>query len=341
MTQPRDGVALSVVVPCYDEALNMAPLCARVSEACREVVGESFEIVLVNDGSRDGTWAAIVAHHQSDSRVVGVDLSRNYGHQLALSAGLELARGDRIFVLDADLQDPPELLGPMMAIMDLGHDVVYGQRIDRKGETWFKRATAKAFYRLLRSLSDVPIPVDSGDFRLLSRRIVDILKEMPEHGRFIRGMIAWTGFSQAAFPYSRNPRLAGRSKYPVLKMVVFSLDAITAFSIRPLRVALLLGAIFGGGGFLMLGYALYSWASGSAVTGWTSLMATLLIMGSIQLLVIGIVGEYVGRLVEESKGRPLFIVRSVLSNQPHGQSPKVTISKSKSTLSALAQDGIN
>jgi dolichol-phosphate mannosyltransferase len=312
MSLLHGGPALSAVVPCHDEAGNIDALCARISNVCADVVGESYEIILVNDGSNDLTWRAIVAHHQRDGRIVGVDLSRNHGHQLALSAGLSVARGEKVFILDADLQDPPELLGAMMAVMAQGHDVVYGQRIDRQGETWFKRLSAKLFYRLLRLLSDVPIPVDTGDFRLVSRRVVDVLNAMPEHGRFIRGMIAWTGFSQVAFPYARDPRRSGKSKYPFLKMVLFSVDAITAFSIRPLRLALLLGAAFGGCGLLLLAYTLYSWVFGSTVTGWTSLMAVLLILGSVQLTVLGIVGEYVGRLVVESKGRPLFIIRSIL-----------------------------
>ena len=304
--------ALSVVVPCHDEEANVPVLLARVGGVCRQAVGEAYEIVLVNDGSRDRTWPAIAAAADRDPHVVGVDLSRNHGHQLALSAGLSVARGERVLVLDADLQDPPELLPQMMSLMDAGHDVVYGQRTHRAGESLFKRASAKAFYRLLRALADVQIPVDSGDFRLVSRRVVDLLNAMPEQGRFLRGMIAWTGFSQAALPYARAPREHGRSKYPLGRMLLFSLDAITAFSIRPLRVAAVLGAAFGGLGLLLLATTLYAWAIGRTVAGWTSLMAVVLILGSAQLLVLGIVGEYVGRLVMESKGRPLFIIREVL-----------------------------
>ena len=303
---------LSVVVPCHDEADNIEVLHSRIAKACASAVGDAYEIVLVNDGSRDATWREIVAHQSVDPRVVGVDLSRNHGHQLAVSAGLSVARGDKVLILDADLQDPPELLGRMLVLMAEGHDVVYGQRVARNGETIFKRWSAKLFYRLLRFLSDVPMPLDAGDFRLVSRRVVDLLIAMPEQGRFLRGMIAWTGFSQVAMPYDREPRLNGRSKYPFWRMLVFSLDAITAFSIRPLRIAAVLGAAFGAGGLLLLGYTLYSWGLGMAVSGWTSLMATVLILGSAQLMVLGIIGEYVGRLVVESKDRPLFIIREVL-----------------------------
>ncbi len=322
----EDTPQLSVVIPCHDEAANIDVLHSRVTQACIAAVGNAYEIVMVNDGSTDATWWEIAQRQSRDPRVVGVDLSRNHGHQLAVSAGLSVARGDKVLILDADLQDPPELLGRMLALMAQGHDVVYGQRVARKGETIFKRGSAKLFYRLLRFLSDVPIPLDAGDFRLVSRRVVDLLVAMPEQGRFLRGMIAWTGFSQVAMPYDREPRLSGRSKYPFWRMLVFSLDAITAFSIRPLRIAAVLGAAFGASGLLLLGYTLYSWGRGMAVSGWTSLMATVLILGSAQLMVLGIIGEYVGRLVVESKGRPLFIIREVLRR------PEMTAAGAKSTM---------
>ena len=303
--------ALSVVAPCYDEAANLAVLHARLTAVCRAAVGDDYELVFVNDGSRDSTWALIADLAARDPCVVGVDLSRNHGQALALSAGLATARGERVLIVDADLQDPPELLPQMLALMTPGVDVVYGRRTDRAGETWFKRASAAAFYRLLGLLSDTPIPADTGDFRLISRRVLEVLNAMPEQGRFLRGMVGWIGFTQVALPYARAPRLTGTSKYPLHRMVMFSLDAITAFSIRPLRVAALLGGVFGAGGLLVLGYTLASWAMGRAVAGWTSLMAVVLILGSAQLMVLGIIGEYVGRLVVESKGRPLFVIREV------------------------------
>ena len=304
--------ALSVVVPCYQEQENIAVLHARLTQVCAAAVGEAYELVLVNDGSTDLTWPLIQQLAARDPRVAGVDLSRNHGHQLALSAGLSVARGERVLIIDADLQDPPELLPRMLALMTPGVDVVYGQRTDRAGESWFKRTSASVFYRVLNALSDTPIPRDTGDFRLISRRVLDLLNAMPEQGRFLRGMVGWTGFTQVALPYARAARMAGESKYPLHRMVLFSMDAITAFSIRPLRIAAWLGGAFGSIGLLTLLYTLYSWVAGLAVAGWTSLMSVVLIMGSAQLLVLGIIGEYLGRLVVESKRRPLFIIREVL-----------------------------
>ena len=314
--------ALSVVAPCYDEGAALAAFYDRVSKVCLAQVGQDYEIVLVNDGSRDDTLAKIHALASRDPHVVGVDLSRNFGHQRALSAGLAAARGQRILILDADLQDPPELLPTMMEVLDAGADVAYGVRTERKGESLFKRASAAAFYRLLALLSDTPIPLDSGDFRLMSRRVTDVVNAMPEQGRFLRGMIAWAGFEQKPVAYSRAPRSTGKTKFPLHRMVLFSLDAITAFSIRPLRAALMLGAGFGVCGLMVLVYALASWASGGTVAGWTSVMAALLILGSSQLFVLGLIGEYVGRLVAESKQRPLYVVRSVVGGAFSG--PTVT-----------------
>ena len=299
--------ALSVVAPCYDEGDALAAFYDRVSKVCLAQVGQDYEIVLVNDGSRDDTLAKIHALASRDPHVVGVDLSRNFGHQRALSAGLAAARGQRILILDADLQDPPELLTTMMEVLDAGADVAYGVRTERKGESLFKRASAAAFYRLLALLSDTPIPLDSGDFRLMSRRVTDVVNAMPE---------------QKPVAYSRAPRSTGKTKFPLHRMVLFSLDAITAFSIRPLRAALMLGAGFGVCGLMVLVYALASWASGGTVAGWTSVMAALLILGSSQLFVLGLIGEYVGRLVAESKQRPLYVVRSVVGGAFSG--PTVT-----------------
>ena len=303
---------LSVVTPCYNEEGSLADLHRRITAACQEAVGEDYEIVLVNDGSRDSTWLRLMLLAEQDPHVMAVSLSRNHGHQLALTAGLTQCRGDRVFILDADLQDPPELLGPMMARMDAGSDVVYGQRITREGETMFKRLSAALFYRLLRRLVDIDIPLDTGDFRLMSRRAIDILNRMPEHHRFVRGMVSWIGFRQEALPYHREPRFAGETKYPFSKMLRFALDAITSFSIKPLRVASWLGICAGGAGLLVMIYVLVGWALGYAVSGWTSLMMITLFLGSSQLFVAGVIGEYLGRLYLESKGRPLFVIESVV-----------------------------
>ena len=314
---------LSVVAPCYNEQASLRALHERVTDACTKVVGDDYEILLVNDGSRDATWSLIGELCDHDPHMVAVNLSRNHGHQLALSAGLSQCRGERILIIDADLQDPPELLGEMMAKMDEGYDVVYGQRTERLGDPPFKRFTAALFYRILQQLADIQIPRDTGDFRLMSRRALDVLCAMPEHHRFIRGMISWIGLPQAPLPYRRDRRFAGDTKYPMAKMMRFALDAITGFSIRPLRAASYLGILTAGFGLLLLVYVLASWANGTVVEGWTSLMVVVLLLGSAQLLMIGILGEYLGRLYIEAKRRPLFVIDQVLRGQTRGTAAEV------------------
>jgi glycosyltransferase involved in cell wall biosynthesis len=303
--------ALSIVVPCYNEEENVGLLHRRVSDAAASVVGTDYELILVNDGSTDHSWPRIRRICDEDPHVIGVDLSRNHGHQLALTAGLSLSNGKRILILDADLQDPPELLPDMYRLMDQGADVVYGLRTERRGETWFKRATAKAFYRLLGHLVDIPIPLDAGDFRLISRRALNVLNSMPEQHRFVRGMVSWVGFSQRPITYTRQPRHAGITKYPLGKMMRFALDAITGFSVKPLRLSAYIGAVFGLFGIILLAGTLYAWETGGVIVGWTSLMSVVLILGSVQLFVLGIIGEYLGRLFIEAKGRPLFVIKDV------------------------------
>lgn len=300
--------ALSVVIPCYNEAANLDLLIARTSAACRNAVGDSFEIVLVNDGSRDRTWQGMTHHATLNRHIVAVNLSANCGHQLALSAGLQLCRGDTVMVMDADLQDPPELLPAFLAKMAEGYDVVYGQRAKRAGETLFKRATASVFYRVMQRMVDVPIPRDTGDFRVMSRRVVDQLNAMPERYRFIRGMVSLVGFSQTALVYEREARFAGESNYPLKKMIAFALDAITSFSTVPLRITTYLGLVAGMLGIVTLGWVFVSWLLGMALTGWTSLAGLILIIGSLQLMMLGIFGEYLGRMYMESKRRPLYII---------------------------------
>jgi polyisoprenyl-phosphate glycosyltransferase len=304
-------LALSVVVPCYNEEGGLAELCTRVTAVCRSCCGDDYEFILVNDGSKDSTWPQMEALAQADPRIVAVNLSRNYGHQLALSAGLSVSRGERVFILDADLQDPPELLGPMMERMDQGIDVVYGKRIKRDGETLFKTLSAYLFYRMLGRMVEIDIPTDTGDFRLISRRALDVLNRMPENHRFIRGLVSWIGFRQEPFFYERAARFAGETKYPLSKMLRFALDAITGFSVRPLRLASYLGVGFGFAGLLTLFYVFLSWLRGDTVQGWTSLIAVILVLGSAQLLVLGVMGEYVGRLYIESKRRPLYVIQDI------------------------------
>ncbi|HVH79634.1 MAG TPA: glycosyltransferase family 2 protein [Stellaceae bacterium] len=312
----RHGVRLSVVVPCYNEAANLAELYRRLAAVCREVADDRHEIVMVDDGSRDGTWTVMRDLADRDPRMVAVKLSRNFGHEIALSAGLGMARGERILIIDADLQDPPELLGPMMAKMDAGADVVYGQRLSRAGEPQFKKITAALFYRVLDRLVDFQVPRDTGDFRLMSRRALDVLNAMPEQHRFVRGMVSWIGLRQEALPYERAPRFAGATNYPVTKLIRLALDAVTGFSTQPLRLASYLGIAVAASGALLLMYALIGWLSGVAVEGWTSLMVVLVTLTSAQLLVLGIMGEYIGRIYLEAKRRPLFVIDEIVSVGP-------------------------
>ncbi|QND55102.1 glycosyltransferase family 2 protein (plasmid) [Phyllobacterium sp. 628] len=309
-----ESIALSVVIPCYNEVDGIGELYRRVTAACEKQVNQSYEIVLVVDGATDGTRQAIFDLASHDAHIVAVDLARNYGHQIALSAGLDICRGERILILDADLQDPPELLGEMMAKMDDGYDVVYGQRMKREGESLFKLASAAMFYRLLRKMVDVDIAPDTGDFRLMNRRTLDHLNAMPERYRFIRGMVSWIGLRQVALPYERQRRFAGTTHYPLRKMLMLAVDAMTSFSIVPLRFASHLGMIFGLLGLFALGYTFYSWVDGNVLPGWTSLAAIVLILGSVQLLVLGIFGEYLGRMYMETKRRPLYLVNEVVSS---------------------------
>lgn len=340
------GPRLSVVVPCYNEAEGIGELHRRVSAACRAEVGEDYELVLVDDGSRDETWKRIAALVREDPAVTGVRLSRNHGHQLALTAGLHLCRGERILIIDADLQDPPELLATMMDIMDGGADVVYGTRTARDGETWFKKGTAAVFYRLLDRLVDIDIPKDTGDFRLMSRRALEVLNAMPEQHRFIRGMVSWIGLKQVPLPYDRQKRVAGTTKYPLGKMIRFAVDAITSFSIKPLRAASYLGFAFALCALAALVYALRSWAFYDVVPGWTSVMVVTLVLGSTQLIILGVLGEYIGRLYMETKNRPLFIVDRVARHPlaeaaPPVLPPSIAFSAVPKTGIAAAADAIS
>ena len=309
---PQRAVFLSVVVPCLNEEAVLSELHRRLSETCRKASGDSYEIVLVDDGSSDNTRSVMRELVASDPRVSAVLLSRNHGHQAALTAGLFQTRGERILIIDADLQDPPELAVEMMQIMDRGYDVVYGQRTARQGETYFKRAGAAFFYRLLNRMIDIDIPRDAGDFRLISRRALDVLLSMPEQHRFIRGMIGWIGFPQTALKYVRDERFAGSSKYPIRKMIRFALDGITSFSTVPLRLASYLGLCVSALSVVMMIYALVRWWGGNTLPGWTSVVMVILLLGGLQMLILGIVGEYVGRLYLESKRRPIFVVEDVL-----------------------------
>jgi dolichol-phosphate mannosyltransferase len=310
--QPANSLALSIVVPCFNEEPGVPELVRRCCESAAAAVGNDYELVLVDDGSSDGTWKAITSEIGRYPNIVALKLSRNFGHQIALTAGLSAVNGRIVLVIDADLQDPPELLAAMIKTMnDSAADVVYGQRRSRSGDSWFKTRTANLFYRLLERSSDVLIPVDAGDFRLMSRRVSDIIAQMPERDRFIRGMVASVGFKQVPFPYDRQERFAGTTKYPLAKMIRFATDAFLGFSMVLLRFSSL--AAFG----LLLallgvaGYSLYEWAYGEVVKGWTSIMISIIVVALFQLIVLSVIGEYVGRIYINSKDRPLFIIDAI------------------------------
>jgi polyisoprenyl-phosphate glycosyltransferase len=304
--------ALSIVVPCFNEEACLRELHQRLGAAARIAVGEDYELVLVNDGSRDGSWPLMQRLASEDPHIFAVNLSRNHGHQLALTAGLDLCHGATVLIIDADLQDPPEMLPAMYsALRDQGADVVYGVRRSRAGETAFKRATAHGFYRLLSRATEVDIPLDAGDFRLMSRRALDALLAMPEQARFIRGMVAWIGFRQVPFPYDRAERFAGATKYPLKKMMRFAFDALTGFSSAPLKLASHAGLWLSAGSVLLILYIAYAWLAGQSIQGWTSLMLVVVILGAIQMFVLALMGEYIGRLYNEAKRRPLYVVQDI------------------------------
>lgn len=317
------GPFVSAVVPCYNEQDCIAELYGRLSAACKEVAEDDYEIILINDGSKDSTWSLIEQMSNRDPRVIGVNLSRNHGHQLALTAGLSIAQGERIFIIDADLQDPPELLAPMMARIDAGTDVVFGQRRRREGETLFKRVTASMFYRFLDYLTEFPVPRDTGDFRLITRRALEAFLAMPEQYRFVRGMVSWIGYRQEAFVYDRASRFAGTTSYPFVKMLGLAVDAITGFSIQPLRLASHFGILLATLSVPLIAYIIISWISGRTVEGWTSLMAIVVMLGSVQMLVLGLIGEYLGRTYMQTKGRPLFIVQDIAGSVSQPQYARI------------------
>ncbi len=304
--------SVSVVIPCFNEEGNLRETHRRVTEAVSQA-GMQYEVVYVDDGSHDRTPELLRQLQAEDEHVRVVYFSRNFGHQFAVTAGLAHASGGAVIILDADLQDPPELMLDMIRLWDAGYQVVYGVRTDREGETRFKLLTARLFYRLIRWLSETEIPLDTGDFRLLDRKVVDVIVAMPERDRFLRGMVSWAGYRQIGIPYKRAPRFAGETKYPVGKMVRFAFDGIVSFSVKPLRLSTLMGFIFAGLALLAILYALgmrlftQRW-----VTGWTALMIAILFLGGAQLISLGIIGEYVGRLYGEAKHRPLYLVRETL-----------------------------
>jgi dolichol-phosphate mannosyltransferase len=304
---------LSLVIPLYNEE-EMLPLLRERLVALMAQVSCPVELILVDDGSRDDTVCGLLEWARTDRRVVVLALARNFGHQAAATAGLDAAVGEAIVLMDADLQDPPELIHKMVAQYQSGYDVVYAQRKARIGESFFKRGTAWMFYRIMQLMVHDRLPRDTGDYRLISREVLDVMKSMRETHRFLRGMVAWAGFPQTAIQFVRPPRAAGETKYPLSKMLRFAWTAITSFSPAPLRMTFGLGTLIGFVGLALAVYALLAVILGWPIErGWTSLMLTLCMIGSAILLCLGVMGEYVAKIYEESKGRPLYLVHERIS----------------------------
>lgn len=301
---------VSVVMPCFNEEAIIGQALQRLGIALTAIPGIRAEILCVDDGSRDATLGLLREAAQRDRRIRVVALSRNFGHQVALTAGLDVANGDAVVVIDADMQDPPEVIGSMVERWREDVDVVYGVRTTRSGETAFKRGTAHLFYRLIRAMSNADIPVDAGDFRLMDRTVVEALRALPERDRFIRGLVSWVGFRQEALFYERQPRAGGQTKYPFTRMLRFALDGIFSFSATPLRLASYLGLLVSFGSVLGIAYAVWvHYYNDRAVPGWAGQWIGTMFLGGVQLLSLGIIGEYVGRIYGEVKARPLYLVR--------------------------------
>lgn len=299
---------ITVVVPCYNEQEVITETYKRLTSVMKSSQYD-YELMFINDGSKDETFSIVSSFAVADPHVRVLNFSRNFGHQIAVTAGIDAAMGDAVVLIDADLQDPPELILDFIQKWEEGYEVVYAVREKREGETWFKKVTANMFYRTLHNITDIDIPLDTGDFRLMDRKVVNEIKSIKERHRFIRGLVSWVGFKQIGIKYERSERLAGESKYPLSKMLKFSLDGITSFSFFPLRLASFLGIASAGIGVLGILVALFL-RLGTDVTlpGWTSLMIVVLFLGGLQLFILGIIGEYIGRIYDETRKRPMYII---------------------------------
>jgi dolichol-phosphate mannosyltransferase len=307
---------ISVVAPAFNEAANLPLFCQRTT-AVLDALGDPWEIILVDDGSADDTRGVIRSLHQQDARIKGLSFSKNFSHQIAITAGLDYARGDAVVIIDSDLQDPPEVIPELIARWREGCQVVYAQREVREGETWFKKVTAAIFYRLIRKMSSVDIPVDTGDFRLLDRRAADAMRGLREHHRFMRGLAVWIGFKSAAVRYHRAARHAGETKYPLRRMVKLAIDAITNFSYLPLQLASYFGfAVAGISLIAILAVIILRLFVGRELTGQATTLVSVLFIGGIQLICLGVIGEYLGRIYDEVKQRPLYIVDDLIGLEP-------------------------
>jgi polyisoprenyl-phosphate glycosyltransferase len=310
MGKSMKDVRYTIIVPVYDEQDVISESYKKLKQTA-DSLNETYEIIFINDGSRDNTQEIIQKICIRDKNVKLINFSRNFGHQVAISAGMDFAEGQAVIIIDADLQDPPELIPLMIKKWKEGFDVVYGRRTSRKGECFFKKITAFLFYRFLRMLTDVDIPADTGDFRLIDRKVCDVMTEIKERNRFVRGLVSWAGFRQTSVEYVRNKRFAGKTKYPVGKMIRFAANAIISFSYKPLRTATFLGFLLSISGFGYFIFVIYQRLfTDNTVEGWTSIISINLIFFGIVLIILGIIGEYVGRIYDESKNRPLYIVKS-------------------------------
>lgn len=312
---------ISVILPVYYEEEVLPETYRRMTKVMQGMTGTDYELVFVNDGSRDKTLEMLREISSKDSHVAVVSFSRNFGHQVAITAGMDYARGDAVVVIDADLQDPPELIPEMVQRWSEGWQVVHAKRKKRRGESVFKRWTAGLFYRFIDALSEIRLPRDVGDFKLLDRAVVDALQQIREKNRYVRGMVAWLGFRQTEVLFERDPRFAGETKYPLSKMLRFAMDGITSFSLKPLKLATRLGFLS-----IVIGLLLVVWVliskyiyPESTVSGWSSLLIAVVFFGGVQLLTIGIMGEYIGRIYDETRNRPLYVIDELINTQPHEQ----------------------
>jgi dolichol-phosphate mannosyltransferase len=305
----------SVIIPVYNEQHNVQPLYSRLVSVFDRLKATA-ELIFVNDGSRDNTLSEVKALAAADSRVKYIDFSRNFGHQVAVTAGLHFCTGERVVIIDADLQDPPELIGEMAEMMDTGWNVVYAKRKERKGENFFRMFLTKIFYRFLARVTSVSIPVDTGDFRMMDRKVVEALNRMPEHHKYIRGMVSWVGFKQTPILYDRDERLSGRTGYTFRKLLRLAFDGITGFSNLPLKLASYFGFVVSGLSFLLIVYTLYSkYVLHQAMPGWASIMVSILFIGGIQLICLGLIGEYLIRMDANIRQRPLYIINETNLNR--------------------------
>ncbi|MCE4050178.1 glycosyltransferase family 2 protein [Bacillus sp. Au-Bac7] len=316
----NEKVKYSIVIPVFNEEEVIEHTYERIKTVMKNADG-NYELLFINDGSRDRSVEILLNLSEQDNRIKIVDFSRNFGHQIAITAGMDYALGDAIVIIDADLQDPPELILEMIQKWKEGYDVVYAKRTARKGETFFKKQTASAFYRTLRAMTEIEIPIDTGDFRLIDRKVCNQMKNIHEKNRFVRGLVSWVGFKQSAVEYERDERFAGETKYHLKRMLKLSLDGITSFSYKPLKLANYLGASLSVIGFVYMLIVLYQKLfTTTTVTGWSSIIVIQLFFSGITLMMLGVIGEYIGRIYDEAKDRPLYIVKDIYQHESAAKS---------------------